>query len=98
MAPERGWYRLPRSGARYYGPVPEGAELADAPDAAEGVSSAVVSDSHPGPPPKGARVERWRAWAIQQGVDPDEASTMSKATAMALLERAEATTEDDGAT
>jgi hypothetical protein len=63
---ERGWYRLPRSGTPYYGPIPDGAEQIDAPTAAE------LDRAGDGPdlPAKNARKDDWVHAALNLGLEP----------------------------
>lgn len=77
----RGWYRLPKSGHPYFGPLdrmPAGAERIDAPTTGE-LSSDVVLEK----PAKGATKPDWVAYAIQEGIDVDG---LSKPKIIAALE------------
>lgn len=64
---ETGWYKLPRSGQPYFGPVPPGAEVIDAP--------APSSDLEVDKPAKGDKVGVWQAYAAGLGLDDSGTKT-----------------------
>lgn len=70
-----GWYRLPRSGAVYFGPLPDGAEVLDGPPAVEA----------PAPPALSAPKAAWVSFAVSQGWSPEDATRKSKAALVAEL-------------
>lgn len=75
-AQKQGWYLLPRSGRRFYGPVPPGAVEVDAPEA-----PVVSEDLGPSAPPRPAKSATKGEWA-----EYVRALVAHDATASALVE------------
>ncbi len=61
------WYRLPKSGQPFHGPVPPGAEVIDAPTQPSPESDVEILDK----PGQGDTKSDWVAYAVQEGLDVD---------------------------